>query len=70
MFLKNDLDNLLSSNFYYSLVIDITEEGSKNIIRVIIRTCKYDGMVNKRKTNSFKLFWKSLALLADICCKK
>ena len=56
MFLKNDLDNLLSINLYYSLVIDITEEGSKNVIRVIIRTCKYNGVENKRKTNSFKLF--------------
>ena len=58
MFLKNDLDNLLSINLYYSLVIDITEEGSKNVIRVIIRTCKYNGVENKRKINSFKLFWR------------
>ena len=49
MFLKNDLDNLFSSNLYYSLVIDTTEEGGKNVIRVIIRTCKYNCMENKRK---------------------
>jgi len=49
MFLKNDLDNLLSSNLYYSLVIDTTEEGGKNVIRVIIRTCKYNCVENKRK---------------------